>query len=85
MLEEGELLRQRREAEMRLVGLKKLARVRLEHHHAGKAAVLRHSPARGLEQCLMTAVHPVEIADRKRCTPDFVGNVIITVKDVHLG
>ena len=70
---------------MRLVRLEELARMRLEHHGAGQPAMLGHCPARRLEQGLMAAMHAVEVADRQRRPPRFVGHVIVSVDDVHAG
>jgi hypothetical protein len=64
-LEQPELVLEGRQAEMRLVRLKELARMRLEQDHAGRCAEPRGFFFGGAQQDLVAAVHAVEIADRQ--------------------
>jgi hypothetical protein len=68
---------------VRLVGLEVLARMRLKHDRPG----LRSKPAglfaSGFDQCLVAAVHAIEVADRERCAAGGCWNLIAAVDDAH--
>jgi hypothetical protein len=81
--QQRELLRQRRQPEMRAVRLEELSRMRLEHHGTRQPAVLCDGCAGSLEEGLMAAMHAVEIANRERGSPGLMGNMVVSVNDVH--
>ena len=75
-IEDRQLLRQRRQVEVRLLGMEILARVRLEDECAGRSAELAPDRRGGTQQRLVPAVHAVEIADGEHRTARFVGTFL---------
>ncbi len=82
--QQRELALERRQAEVRLVGLEELARVRLEQDDAGRAC--RGAAGRvldRLQQRLVAPVHAVEVADRQHRAARGLGDVAGSVDDDH--
>ena len=82
-LQQLQLARQRRQPEVRLVGLEELARMRLEQDHAGLAAGLGRRIPGGLQQRLVPAMHAVEVADGQRRAAGLRRHVCGSVQDDH--
>ena len=68
----------------RLIGPNDLRRVRIEGHRDGRRAALFGSPTHSLDDLQMTAMHPIEIAERQsRLMPAGRPRIIWIVNDLH--
>src|SRR5687768_3732948 len=68
---------------MRSIGLKELARMRLEHHGARQSAMSGCRGACLTKQGLVPAMDAVEIPDRERGPSGIMGDVVVSVNNVH--
>src|SRR5262249_2457499 len=83
LIHEAQLQWQWRQSKVRLVGLEVLARMRLKHDRAGLGAKPAGLVAGGFDQCLVTAMHAIEVPDRKRSAACRCWNIIAAVEDTH--
>jgi hypothetical protein len=81
--EQLQLQGQGRQPEVRPLGLKKLARMRLEHDGAGRNAEFDPLRPRRLEQRPVAPVDAVEVADGQHRAARCAGNLTISVDDLH--
>jgi hypothetical protein len=82
-LEDRQLLRQRRQVKVRLLGMEKLAWMRLEDERTGRDAKLASDRRRRTQQRLVAAVDAIEIADGEHGTTRRFGHIPVAVNDLH--
>ena len=83
LLEERQLARQRRQAKMLLVRLKEFARVRLEHHGAGRSSKLLCFSDSRTQKRAMAQMDAVKIADGNNGRACGDRHMRMAVNDLH--
>jgi len=81
LLQQSEFLAHRGQPNRRQVRRKKLSRMRLEGHHAGRQPARRRCRAQLREHCLVAEMDPVKIADGQRDGTG--GSVRNAAQDLH--
>ena len=78
-----ELLGKRRQPEVRLLGMEKLARMRLKHERAGRRADRARAVGGCGNQRLMAPMHAVEVTDGEHAAARFRRHFLVAVNNQH--